>query len=222
MTSPPRHNRPRLPAGLRPAPVTITLPSAQPTADAERELRRHAHHDPHHCWGYFPALAHHPGIHTALPACRDFAATLPAITLAGTRYRFSFLRLALASGSQRPAYHLDSDAATALTGDPATLHRRHVGRLLLNLHTTTPRTLHYLDLDVSTTTLTPRGGYIRTTSQTPGTQHAAQTAIPPRAGRTVHGITFLASHVLHSGVDGPHGHYIAAYGYDQPHPEPPS
>jgi hypothetical protein len=36
--------------------------------------------------------------------------------------------------------------------------------------------------------------------------------IPPRVGTTVHGLAFASNRVLHSGLDGEHGHLIAAYG----------
>jgi hypothetical protein len=186
----------RLPAALRPSPVTVELPAIERVEEAERELARHARADDHRCWGYFPSLTGRPGIHADLPACRDFASVLPEIIAADVHYRFNFIRLSLRCQSQQPAYHLDSDAATALTGDLATLAQRRVGRLLLNLSTTEERNLYYLDLDVS------------------AARPAVRAAIPPRSGQTAHGICFVANHVLHSGVDGPNGHFVAAYGYD--------
>jgi hypothetical protein len=204
----------RLPTALRPAPVTVQLQATGPVDAAERELVRRAQADDCRCWGYFPSLTGRPGIHTDLPACQRFASSLPEITTAGANYEFNFIRLSLHCQSPQPAYHLDSDAATALTGDPATLGRRRVGRILLNLSTTQDRSLYYLDLDVSTVVLTWQGSYVRAADQTLAEQHGVHTAIPPRSGTIVRGISFVASHVLHSGVDGPHGHFVAAYGYD--------
>jgi hypothetical protein len=204
----------RLPAALRPAPVTVCLPTTGQVDAAERELRRHARADDQRCWGYFPSLTGQPGIHTNLPACGDFAAALPEVTAAGATYQFNFLRLSLRCQSPEPAYHLDSDAATALTGDPATLGRRLVGRILLNLSTTEERTLHYLDLDISAAALTRQGSYVRAADQTEAARFAVRATIPPRSGRITHGIAFVANQVLHSGVDGPRGHFVAAYGYD--------
>jgi hypothetical protein len=213
----------RLPAALRPGPVTVELPAARHAEEAERELARHALADAHRCWGYFPSLTGRAGIHTDLPACRELASALPQVTAAGTSYRFNFLRLSLTCQSTQPAYHLDSDAATALTGDPATLRRRLVGRLLLNLSTTHERSLYYLDLDASAVAVTWEGSYARAADQTLAARHAVRVAIPPRSGTIAHGISFLANHLLHSGVDGPHGHFVAAYGYDddiRPGPRP--
>ena len=210
----------RLPAALRPVPIALTLPATKLVNEAERELRHHAQADANRCWGYFPSLTGRPGIHAALPACRDFADAMPEVAGAGAPYRFNFLRLSLggskcvAAASAQPSYHLDSDAATALTGDPATLDQRDVGRVLLNLSPIGERTLHYLDLDVSATVLIHEGAYVCPADPTAPAGHAARATIPPRSGRVVHGIRFVANRVLHSGVDGPHGHFVAAYGYD--------
>ncbi len=205
----------RLPAEFRPAPVTVELPTTGHADDAESELALYARADEHRCWGYFPSLTGRPGIHTDLPACQAFARTLPEIAVAGARYQFNFIRLSLGCQSQRPAYHLDSDAATALTGDPATLDRRLVGRILLNLSASTERGLYYLDLDAWAVTLTREGSYVRVADQSLERRHAVRAVIPPRSGKIVCGISLVANHVLHSGVDGPLGHFVAAYGYDR-------
>jgi hypothetical protein len=219
---PPRLNpaRDRLPAALRPVPISVTLPAVQLVDQAERELRRHAQADANRCWGFFPALTGRPGIHVALPACRDFADAMPEVAGAAAPYRFNFIRLALggsngqAAARAQPSYHLDSDAATALTGDPATMDQRDVGRVLLNLSPTRERTLHYLDLDVYATALVHEGAYVHPADPTAPAGYEARVTVAPRSGRVVHGIRFLANRVLHSGVDGPYGHFVAAYGYD--------
>jgi hypothetical protein len=38
--------------------------------------------------------------------------------------------------------------------------------------------------------------------------------IPPRVGTTVYGLAFASNGVLHSGLDGERGHFIAAYGVE--------
>jgi hypothetical protein len=212
LRSNPGHDR--LPAALRPAPVTLRLPTTNHVEAAERELVRHAQADEHTCWGYFPSLAGRQGIHTDLPACSQFAVTVPVVTAAGMDYHFNFIRLSLSRQGQQPAYHLDSDAATALTGDPATLDHRQVGRILLNLSSKQERNLYYLDLDPKAIVLTREGSYVRAADQAIGTGRTVCAAIPPRSGTTVHGVRFIANRVLHSGTDGPAGHFVAAYGYD--------
>jgi hypothetical protein len=214
MQPPPSPGPDRLPAALRPSLLTTELPATGYVDAAERELRHHAGNDEHRCWGYFPSLTGRPGIHTDLPACRDFATALPEIVAAGVTYQFNFIRLSLRCQSLQPAYHLDSDAATALTGDPATVHERLVGRILLNLSATEERHLYYLDLRAGAATLAREGSYVRASDPGQVGRHAMRATIPPRSGSLVHGIAFLANHVLHSGVDGPRGHFIAAYGYD--------
>jgi hypothetical protein len=215
MPTPPYARSDRLPAALRPRNVTAELPSVRQVDAAERELRLHAERDRQQCWGYFPVLAGQPGIGSDLPACRDFAIVMPYVMTDGECHQFNFIRLSLTCQSQQAAYHLDSDAATALTGDLATLRRREVGRVLLNLSSTQARALHYLDLDVSTAILSSQGSYVRSADESQEARHAASATIPPRSGRTVHGIVFVANRVLHSGVDGPLGHFVAAYGYDR-------
>jgi hypothetical protein len=205
----------RLPAPLKPSPLTIELPTVEHVDAAERELRRHAQADDQSCWGYFPSLIGRPEIHVDLPACRDFASVMPQIIAAGVSYQFNFIRLSLRCQSLQPTYHLDSDAATALTGDPATLHERLVGRVLLNLSATEERHLCYLDLHVQAAALTWEGSYIRASDLKQAARYAMCATIPPRSGSIVHGITFVANCVLHSGADGPRGHFIAAYGYDR-------
>jgi hypothetical protein len=175
-----------LPAVFRPSPVTLIFPATKPVDNAGRELRRHARADGNGCWGYFPSLAGRPGIHADLPACRGFAAVLPEVADGGQNYRFNFIRLSLGSQSMRPAYHLDSDAATALTGDLATLDQREVGRILLNLSTEEKRNLHYLDLDVSALPLAHEGSYVRAADDVTACQYARRAAIPPRSGAIVH------------------------------------
>jgi hypothetical protein len=38
--------------------------------------------------------------------------------------------------------------------------------------------------------------------------------IPPRIGTTIHGLAFASNRMLHSGLDGEHGHFVAAYGIE--------
>ena len=127
-------------------------------------------------------------------------------------YRFNFLRLSLVRQSADPAFHLDSDAATALSGDVGSLNQREVLRLLLNLSSQDERVLHYLDVDPRTTNLVAAGSYVRAKDPERLQTRARVAIIPPRMGTTVHGLAFASNRVLHSGVDGEHGHFIAAYG----------
>lgn len=110
---------------LRPGPVELDLePIRDVITAAEDELRLGAIDDRDRCCGYFPALAAMKGIRAELPACRVFAEALPAISRAGMTYGFDFRRLPLVCQAADPAFHLDSDAATALTGDAGSLYER--------------------------------------------------------------------------------------------------
>lgn len=168
------------------------------------------------CCGYFPALKGVEGIDCDLPACHEFATSLPTISHGGTEYRHNFLRLSLAQQSVDPAYHLDSDAATALSGDVKTLRQRRVERLLLNLSSRSERTLHYLDVDSSCVELFMDGSYVRAADPRGLAERALTASIPPRSGAHVAGLIFAANLVLHSGVDDLGGHFVAAYGLDEP------
>ncbi len=182
---------------------------------AERELRDRASQDRDRCCGYFPALKGIKGIDSNLPACRAFATNHPVIRHGGTEYRHNFLRLSLKRQSVDPAYHLDSDAATALSGDVTTFRRRRVERLLLNLSASSERTLHYLDVDSACVDLVADGPYVRAADPMGLADYALTATIPPRRGSHVAGVLFAANLVLHSGVDDANGHFVAAYGLDE-------
>ena len=164
------------------------------------------------CCGYFPALADRPGIHSDLPACRRFAEELPLIALAGKVYSFNFLRLSAIQQSVGAAYHLDSDAASALTCAVATMGDRQVTRLLLNLSAESDRKLRYVDVDPFSVELRSDGSYVCAADPASLERFARSVAIPRRQGASVAGLMFVSNLVLHSGVDDPSGHFLAAYG----------
>jgi hypothetical protein len=206
----------RLAAIHHPVAVEIDPPGLFARA-ARAELVRGARAavDRDACCGYFPALEGVHGIDCDLPACHAFATSLPVINHGGAEYRFNFLRLSLKQQSVNPAYHLDSDAATALSGDVRTIRRRRVQRLLLNLSSRSERTLHYLDVDSSCVEVVVDGSYVRVADPCGLADHARAANIPPRRGSHVAGLLFAANLVLHSGVDDISGHFVGAYGVDE-------
>lgn len=129
-------------------------------------------------------------------------------------YGFNFLRLSLVAQSVDPAYHLDSDAASALGGDLATLRGRRVTRLLLNLSSEIGRTLRYLDVDTFSIDLAHEGSYVCAADPVPLHCYAQSAVIPPRRGTSVAGLAFVSNRVLHSGLDDACGHFVAAYGVE--------
>lgn len=181
---------------------------------AGTELAGRAVTDADRCCGYFPALAGRPGIVDDLAACRTFALARPEIETGGAVMGFNFLRLSLRRQAAVPAYHLDTDAATAVSGNPANLRDRLVWRVLLNLSVSHERALSYLDLDPSTTWLALESSYISLADKEAGRDRQRCITIPPRRGDTVHGVSFVANRVLHSGVDDEPGHFVAAYGLE--------
>jgi hypothetical protein len=198
-----------------PAAVELEIPLvAQEAAAVEHELRTPADQDPDRCCGYFPALAGQGGIVSDLPTCQAFAARLPYIFHGGYRYEFNFLRLSLVQQSTDPSYHLDSDAATALTGDVAAINRRQIRRLLLNLSARSDRNLCYLNLDPGSVELAVDGSYIGVADPDALRGYGLIATIPQRRGSTVHGLVFASNLVLHSGLDDQDGHFVAAYGIE--------
>lgn len=200
--------------GLRdPRPVTVFIPGGEVRA-VENELEEAAGRDRDKCWGYFPSLRRPSGVSDDLPASRSLAGLVPQLFVQGATFSFCFLRLSLVQQSTEPSYHLDSDAATAVTGDPATIGRRRVYRLLLNLSSRRSRSLHYLSADSNSIDLVAEGSYV-TAAAAEHLRHTARVAdIPSRRGSTVHGLVFESSRLLHSGLDDDDGHFVAAYGFE--------
>lgn len=180
------------------------------------ELASRAASDLNQCCGYFPSLVGRAGIDSNFPASRRFAEGHPRFTVDGYTASFSFIRVSLRRQAVDPMYHLDTDAATAVTGNPATLSDRLARRVLLNLSPVSERVLHYLDLDPFTTALTFRSSYVCLEAIDAARDRDMQIAIPPRRVGTIHGLSFVANRVLHSGVDQDNGHFVAAYGLEAP------
>jgi hypothetical protein len=180
----------------------------------EDELRTFARMDPDRCCGYFPALAGRDGIISDLPACQAFASRIPEIRLAGRRFQFNFLRLSLVQQSTQASFHLDSDAATALTGEVAEIGRRVILRLLLNLSADRDRSLHYMDVNPGSVELAVDGSYARAADLSGLGAYARIARIPRRRESTVLGVVFASNRVLHSGVDDERGHFVAGYGIE--------
>jgi hypothetical protein len=179
-----------------------------------QELRQRAAADANACFGYFPALTGTAGIDSRLPACRALSRVMPKLDVGGLTYVFNFVRLSLVRQAAQSPFHLDSDAATALTGDTTRLHERRVIRLLLNLSATQARRLRYLDVAPASLSLAVRDGYLHCAEHFPG--EWIETAImAPRKGRRLHGLLFCANQVLHSGRDDAHGHFVAGFGRDE-------
>ena len=206
---------PSLSATHLPVAVTLDLPELIESIMAvETELGARAVLDQNRCRGYFPALEGVRGIDSDLPACREFRDRVPSLEVCGNDYQFNFIRLSSVQQSVEPAFHLDSDAATALSGDVATLRQRRVARLLLNLSSQSGRALHFLDVDPFCVDLASDGSYVRAADPLGLLERARRVVIPARRGSCVGGLLFVASSMLHSGVDDVGGHFVTAYGID--------
>lgn len=198
-----------------PVAVVFDLPElTESIPEVETELGARAGLDQNRCCGYFPALRGVRGIDCNLPACRAFRERVPSIEHCGAKYQFNFIRLSLIQQSVDPAFHLDTDAATALSGDVTTLRQRRVSRLLLNLSSKSERALHFLDVNPCRVHLISDGSYVRVADPLEHIERAFTMAIPARRGSCIAGLAFAANVVLHSGVDDDGGHFVAAYGID--------
>lgn len=206
-----------LQAAFQPKLVTIEL-SCRPEAlrEAEAELRSHSLADDNHCYGYFPGMKANQGVDANLPHSQRFAQAVPTLFMDDKLLQFNFMRMSLVRQHGDSPFHLDSDAATALTGDVDTVSERLVWRLLLNVSDDHPRTLAYVDVDPSTVTLTSQGGYIHCEDAKLTAKYKKTIAIPPRRDLRVSGVLFCASRVLHTGQDDEHGHFVMGYGCEEP------
>ncbi len=199
-------------------PWLITFDLACSEADlraAEIELRGKCEHDDNQCYGYFPAMRGRGSVDTNLPRCEAFAASMPGLVVRDKKLQFNFIRMSLVQQRGDAPFHLDSDAATALTGDTTTVAERLVWRLLLNVSDQHARTLAYVDVDPVTTKLTSEGGYIHCEDKAVTSRLSKSIAIPPRQGLRTSGVLFCASRVLHTGQDDEHGHFVMGYGCEE-------
>jgi hypothetical protein len=176
------------------------------------ELAARARTDANRCMGYFPSLSGQPHIKTNLPESRRWTASFPSLTVFGLTLRFNFLRLSLVSQDPRAQYHLDTDAATALTGSLASMQRRFVWRLLINLSRREGRRIGFLDVDPSALALEAGDGYVYCPTVPDGARR--ELALPPRSSGQAWGALLCTNRILHSGRDGEAGHFIAAYGME--------
>lgn len=196
---------------LQPTPVTIDLGDSSLVETVEQELKKKALIDPDQCFGYFPAMQVE-GIYSDLPASQAFEATIPWLRVNELDLGFNFLRMSLVEQKASASFHLDSDAATALTGDLDSVGERHVWRLLLNLSPDHNRYLSYVAIDPFKLPLTKRQNYIYCPDVAIPRDKIRTTPIPSRLQHIAHGVLFCSSQVLHSGQDDENGHFVAAYG----------
>lgn len=194
--------------------MTIDLPvDDRLIEDTCWELALKAAADANACYGYFPGMAGAAGIDTDLPACRRLLDSLPALALAGRRFSFNFVRLSLAKQAGSFPFHLDSDTMSGFTGDPASLARRVVLRLLVNLSAAYPRTLSFLNIDAASVRLEAKAGYVHYCGPL-DPDAIERIVIPPRRGRQTHAVLLCANRVMHTGEDDEHGHFVAGFGWE--------
>lgn len=195
--------------------VSVKLPVASEAIEAaERELSIKASSDTDRCYGYFPGMSR-DGIGNNLPLSQKFAQNAAKLMVNGKSVDFNFLRLSLIDQPSISPFHLDSDSATALTGDIATMADRLVWRLLLNLSDSKTRTIIYLDLNPSLVQLKNDRGYISYPSELITNNLICSVELQARKGDVVNGVLFCASRVLHAGKDMGGGHFVAGYGVDE-------
>src|SRR5690606_31119097 len=105
----------------------------------EAELDTHAQLDDDGCYGYFPGFA----ADTHLSESVRFSRLVPAITVDELALGFNFLRYSLGPQPALHGLHLDTDAATAVTGPGMSQQQdREVWRLFLNMDRQRTRNVH--------------------------------------------------------------------------------
>lgn len=181
---------------------------------AEFELTAGAIEDVNDCRGFFPSLAGLEGMVDNLPCSELFATKLGHISLAGRNFNFNFLRLSTTKQESFAPYHIDSDTATALTGDVETLHRRLNWRLLLNLSCKVDREFAYLDQKIIQDEIAWQSGYLAY-DRKPDASSERTLRLRSREGTATEAVLFCANKVLHRGNDGKKGHFVAAYGFEE-------
>jgi hypothetical protein len=179
------------------------------------ELKDKAEKDRNGCFGYFPAMLGAIGIDHNLPACRTMSESMPIVEIDNRPLRFNFIRLSLIRQHQSSSFHLDTDASTALTGSIQTMRSRLVSRLLLNLSSAYTRSLSFVNVDPEALHLSSEQGYFYSDAQF--SEESVETAtIPPREKNCLHGLLLASNKVLHSGKDDEHGHFVMAFGREDP------
>lgn len=211
--------RKKLSDTFTPKIVTVAFPFDESLIQSvEQELSARASQDTDKCFGYFPGMKGRQDIAFDLPISQQFAEQAKTLDVTGKKLYFNFLRLSLVDQPTISPFHLDSDSATALTGDEATMAQRLVWRLLVNMSDTKSRTVVYLNLDPSSIKLTTYKGYISYPSKSITDDMIKSVKLPPRDKNTVSAVLFCASRVLHAGKDMDSGHFVAGYGVDEDDP----
>lgn len=203
----------RLNPALRPVQFGfhITTGTNIAIARARNELAARAELTTDRCFGYFPGCEL-VGIEQNLPASKGVNRHMPRMQVGEHELSFNFLRLALRPQPPCDPWHLDSDAATAVTGDREKTQTTTVWRALLNLSVQERRVVEYLDVDPSSVGLVETDGYISLPDTSYDEAYARRVILPPKDGLLVCGVLFAASQVLHRGNDGQGGHFVGGYG----------
>lgn len=140
---------------------------------------------------------------------------MPTVDVDQGPLHFNFIRLSLIRQDGSSSFHLDTDAGTALTGSIQTIRSRLVSRLLLNLSSTYVRSLSFVNVDPEALRLSSEQGYFYSNAEFP--EESVETImIPPREKHSLHGILLASNKVLHSGKDDEHGHFVMAFGREDP------
>ena len=202
-----------LPPELHPILIATTLLSDELIDGALAELTQAAQNDPNGCWGDFAGFESRD---LPLPRTRKFAESVDAaaITPVDRPLPYCFTRVSIwrQPTIDRAQFHLDTDALTAVGGDP-TEAGKIVVRALFNIGQY-PRSLEYLDIDPRFVLLQARGSTVRYLGRTAG--RVRKIDIAARVPGLVSGVLFYSNRVLHSGRDDKRGHAVLALGHEQP------
>ena len=126
-------------------------------------------------------------------------------------YDLSLVRLSLYA--QQPfggvgALHLDGVDPTGLVDDGVPKGSK-IHRLVVNLHLLLRRDVRFCWPDEELTYVDQGSGFVTCNDYDP--EKAIILGLKERVGKQATGLEFCASEVLHAGIDGPDGHFVALY-----------
>lgn len=196
---------------FRPTSHRFDLLNSSAIYRAEKELREKACLDTvNSCHGFFPD--HFEDAAEGLPESAAFATAFPGFMVKNMNLTFSWLRLSLVPHTPLAPFHLDGDSKTGFTDEPDP--DRRAWRLVLNLDAEHDREFGFSPIDPWSVPLRLESGYYRAEAVNTGDREVE--VIPHRRGRIVHGVLACVSQLLHVGVEGTHGSFLASYGFEEP------
>lgn len=195
-----------------PQKVQLLLPTAEDLLDnLEAELMGAARQT--NGW-QVRKLEDQPLLDEVSTLCRRFIEDVPELEWASKTLRCQFLRLSVA-GQPASAYHLAASGDRQQRVTVASVNKRLIWKLLINLSSVHHARLNFLNVDPFSLSLQvgERSLFCDAGQLHSFMRHKA--SIPLRDGIAVHGLLFCASRVLHSDAFDKQEQFIAGFGCEE-------